>query len=935
MPGGSRFLARFGARQPEGEDLESLLGLFGLFVLFVIVAAIAGFAMSLGARKRIATLELQVKGLQRGLALLQQAPRAGIGQGAAEAAEKPRDVEIAQEAAPEPPAADIPNAGLSRGDDQMPVPAEMARAAGEPVPGPVVKAGRDLETMLGTRWTVWIGALALALGGIFLVRYSIEQGFFGPAARIISGLAFSVLLVVLGEYLRRRAPRLAIEAFERAPVPALLTAVATMSAFGAVFAAHALYDLVSPGVAFIALAITAFGAMLAAGLHGPWLAGLGLLGAMATPALINSPDPDPFALVIYLVLVAAAGYGAASLRGWAQIGRATLGGILIWGLILGLGGVSDGGPLRFYLLAQLVLTTATFAFRPYRSVRDEAAEPALEAHLALALLSALAAFLIAAILRFEAWSGVAMAALLLASAWRLPVVAGAGLMAGLIATALLIGWPALPAPEGAREAAILAMPLPERITAFALVAAGLAGLIGGVSAARLDRGAMLPWRSAGLLALAGVLVPLVLLVLAWLRIRNFGLAPEFGAIAGLLAVAFAGLALRFRREAGLAHAIGVEAFAAGAVAALALGLTMALDRGYLTVSLALAALGAAWVTRNGPVNALRVSAGVLAAIVLGRITWDPAIMAGDPGATPIFNWLLFGYGVPAIAFGLAARLLAPGGEDIPLRLMQGVWVLFAALLAGFEIRHLIHGQDLLTARTSHLELGLHLATSAAIAALLMRLDALDRNPVFRLGSLGFAALTLPIAVFGLFLAKNPLAPGEAVLGGAILNSLIPGYALPALLLVVLYRIARPRRPRGFTRAVAGLGLALFFAYASLATRRLFHGADISLARNETGESELWAYSAIWLALGIAMLAGGILRGSRLMRQLSAAFILPSIAKVFLIDMSGLEGAWRALSFIGLGAALIGIGLVYQRFVFRPMRGGEGGGPSPIIPPGAG
>ena len=39
------------------------------------------------------------------------------------------------------------------------------------------------------------------------------------------------------------------------------------------------------------------------------------------------------------------------------------------------------------------------------------------------------------------------------------------------------------------------------------------------------------------------------------------------------------------------------------------------------------------------------------------------------------------------------------------------------------------------------------------------------------------------------------------------------------------------------------------------------------------------------------------------------------AKVFLLDMSGLEGAWRALSFIGLGLALVGIGLVYQKFVF--------------------
>ena len=34
---------------------------------------------------------------------------------------------------------------------------------------------------------------------------------------------------------------------------------------------------------------------------------------------------------------------------------------------------------------------------------------------------------------------------------------------------------------------------------------------------------------------------------------------------------------------------------------------------------------------------------------------------------------------------------------------------------------------------------------------------------------------------------------------------------------------------------------------------------------------------------------------------------------FLVDMSGLEGLWRVLSFLGLGLSLIGLGAVYRRF----------------------
>ena len=44
------------------------------------------------------------------------------------------------------------------------------------------------KSKIGARWTVLVGGLALALGAIFLVRYSIEQGLLGPDARIALGL---------------------------------------------------------------------------------------------------------------------------------------------------------------------------------------------------------------------------------------------------------------------------------------------------------------------------------------------------------------------------------------------------------------------------------------------------------------------------------------------------------------------------------------------------------------------------------------------------------------------------------------------------------------------------------------------------------------------------------------------------------------------------
>jgi uncharacterized membrane protein len=120
-------------------------------------------------------------------------------------------------------------------------------------------------------------------------------------------------------------------------------------------------------------------------------------------------------------------------------------------------------------------------------------------------------------------------------------------------------------------------------------------------------------------------------------------------------------------------------------------------------------------------------------------------------------------------------------------------------------------------------------------------------------------------------------------------------------------------PRYASLASIGAILALF-AYASLEVRRVFQGDEMDLLNGFT-QGELYAYSAAWLALGILLLAYGLWRGSREARLASACFIVATVLKVFLLDLAGLEGMLRALSFIGLGAVLIGIGLVYQKFVF--------------------
>ena len=128
---------------------------------------------------------------------------------------------------------------------------------------------------------------------------------------------------------------------------------------------------------------------------------------------------------------------------------------------------------------------------------------------------------------------------------------------------------------------------------------------------------------------------------------------------------------------------------------------------------------------------------------------------------------------------------------------------------------------------------------------------------------------------------------------------------------------RGGRPTYYVRSMAVLALVLQLCWLVLAVRRFFHGPDEMDLGFPTSEAEQWAYSLALLACGLVLLAVGAVRRSRILRLASLVFLALAVLKVFVIDLSSLEGIMRALSFIGLGLTLIGIALAYQRLLARP------------------
>jgi uncharacterized membrane protein len=99
------------------------------------------------------------------------------------------------------------------------------------------------------------------------------------------------------------------------------------------------------------------------------------------------------------------------------------------------------------------------------------------------------------------------------------------------------------------------------------------------------------------------------------------------------------------------------------------------------------------------IRALRYVVGAIALLVLARFIWDPTLVRGALGTTPVFNWLLWGYGVPAVAFFLASRILERGGRDEMVRLLESLALVCAAFLVFFEIRHALNNGNPLAADT--------------------------------------------------------------------------------------------------------------------------------------------------------------------------------------------------------------------------------------------
>ncbi len=499
--------------------------------------------------------------------------------------------------------------------------------------------------------------------------------------------------------------------------------------------------------------------------------------------------------------------------------------------------------------------------------------------------------------------------------------------------------------------------------AFLLLLAGLTALAG-----ERTRGDRLP-----AVALLGPL-GLAVLTQAWFfrstdgesLVRNLAVPLLLSAALSLLSVWRGGPPDRSRNDEDEAGVVASVLVAAAGLFGCLIWPELGRDPWPLLLALAVAvALLVVSALRRGFTPLLTVA---LAVAALYLTLWQASYFhAGDLPAV-----LIFGFGSHLAFLALPFAMVAAGSHVGRLR--RGPWI--ASALSGPLLFYPVYravsaawgdgyigGLPLLMAALSVLALdrvsGCFPAGDARLAG-----DRLRWLALFAAVALGFVALAIPLqldrqwitigwalegvavlwlfgrlphpglrlfgtalfAAVGVRLLFNPEVLRYGEKGLPILNWLLYTYGVPILCCFAGAFVLRrggggaSGDEEGWVRrlapAITLLGLVLVFWLINLEVLDFFstrRHLTFELARESARDLTM---SVAWGLYALALLVLGLWRRVRPLRLLSLAFLVLTVAKVFLYDLAQLQGIARVFSFLGLGASLLVVSLLYQRFVAR-------------------
>ena len=867
-------------------------------VPFSVLEALA-ILLAAGALFRLRSLSRQMERMQRRLdaVLPEREPPAAT-------ASPPGPPVESAEPRPERPAVSRPSLGQPAG-----LLGRLKPRGGKSVPAPASRAKPG--------WMVWLGGICVALAGVFLVKYSIEQGLLTPWARIALGTCTGFAMHALAEWAVRKTGRghSALSA---------LAAAASLTLCAAALAALHLYELVPPIAAFVFVAAVSMATMVLALRHGPVLAALGLIGCYAVPLLVGGDGGRIVEVMGYCLIVSTAVLLMIRYAYRAWLWRGVVAGSLFWWLLSTGQDAADGSRgIYLGLLGGALVFLPTVDWWPrLRAIAGTSAasgaawEPlaAGASGLRAAAHTPLRSGLLLLVLAHGISIAVEPFTVRSAVGW-VPLVFVLFVAARLGGRLAWLPWVSL----GTQVIAWLGTGL--AIEEFRLVwesslDSGEAGLplYAGCSAAVYT--ALACWNlrraeSAPIWISLAVASPVCWLAVAYALAADMAVSREWAVVAvglGLLYTAAGWLLSRSRvRQVATWTILGCSA-------SYSLAAAMLFRDAGLTLALAVQAVPLAWLAaRHGTSNVTWMTKAVLAMLV-ARLTFNPWL----PSYTEGSRWTLWTYGGST----LACMLASPVARPLPVlrRWIEAVAAHLLVLTCWAVTRDFLYDGEVFSGEYGLTEASINTSVWAALGLVYHWRSQVTEHiaGVFRWAARTLLVMSLASYASVVF-PLNPVFTLEAVSATRIWNVLLLAYGTPALLafLASRYYVRRGARVAGWVAAVA------LFVFVTIEIRHLWQGSLDAISPAYDGE--MATYSLVWLSMAVvSVLAGGMRYGAGVYRG-GMALLLLTVSKVFLVDMSGLTGLLRAASFMGLGLSLLGLAYLHQRF----RQAGSGSGNHPL------
>lgn len=768
-------------------------------------------------------------------------------------------------------------------------------AAPAPKPAPTDTLLPKLLSHATENWMVWLGGVCVALAGIFLVRYSIQQGLLAPAVRIALGVILGLALHVAAEWLRRQRPHAALAA---------LAGGGSITLFAAILSGLHLYDLLNPTVSFVLLALIALITMWQSLLHGPVLAALGLLGAYLVPAFVGGDGSDANIALAYVLIISGAGLLLLHYveRSWLRYGVLT-GAVFWWLLTLSSDVVTATRALYLTVFAWLWLAVPTRDWflqhdaRPqefrWQQLRTAPATNEIRASVhGVGLLVLLWFFSLLqepfASTLYYTW--LPFVALLL---W---VAGKQSVYLTLVPALWLLELVVCLLPVIIKHDYALAATEFESYYWYALVSTLLWIAM---SLLNLRRGLWPFWLPLTLFAAPAFLVTAYIVSAAPSGVLNW---PSLAALLGGSYWAI----VATRGKQGYPSLAQAWLYSAAHVA-YALAVAMYFRDASLTLALAVQMISLAWLISRYDLPLLGWLLKIVVACVIGRLTLNPWLATY---ATDI-HWSLWSCGGATLCSWLASRLLThyPGLRSWTLGAMLHLF----ALTVWSELRWWLHDGNVMAPEFTALEAGLNCGMFGTLALVYYLREKSSQQLAWLYRSYSLVLMVLAAANYLLLLLALLNSSSWLYLHVApefLLNALWLYFGLPVVLAALAARYYLPQ----WHKPMQAVTAAMVFLFVTVQIRH-FWQSSVNLQLQYT-DAELYTYSAIWLLLAVAAILGGVWRMSRNTYRSGMLLLLIVLAKLFLVDMADLQGLLRVASFLGMGLGLLGIAYLHQRIQQR-------------------